>query len=154
MPSALAITRSSGVVMNPRTRSALAPTYAVETLTTAMSLRGDRRSRDGDVAARVLADAERADRLQPRDQDHEVDDDGEDRPPDEEIGEFHQLFFGVGAGRFVGRTCLLICIAAPLRSLKTPEVTTSSPGLIPDSMAICSPRDRPSVAKCSTEPTV
>ena len=40
MPSALAMTRSSGVVMNPRTRSALAPTYAVETRTTAMSLRG------------------------------------------------------------------------------------------------------------------
>src|SRR6516225_7157077 len=40
MPSALAITRSSGVVMNPRTRSALAPTYTVETCTTAMSLRG------------------------------------------------------------------------------------------------------------------
>src|SRR3954454_3521871 len=40
MPSALAITRSSGVVMNPRTRSALAPTYTVETRTTAMSLRG------------------------------------------------------------------------------------------------------------------
>src|SRR5215475_11228153 len=40
MPSALAITRSSGVVINPRTRSALAPTYTVETLTTAISLRG------------------------------------------------------------------------------------------------------------------
>ena len=40
MPSALAITRSSGVVMNPRTRSALAPTYTVVTCTTAMSLRG------------------------------------------------------------------------------------------------------------------
>src|SRR6185295_15870686 len=40
MPSALAITRSSGVVMKPRTRSALAPTYAVVTVTTAMSLRG------------------------------------------------------------------------------------------------------------------
>src|SRR5512144_363354 len=40
MPSALAITRSSGVVMNPRTRSALAPTYTVVTLITAMSLRG------------------------------------------------------------------------------------------------------------------
>src|SRR5687767_10801645 len=40
MPSALAITRSSGVVMKPRTRSALAPTYAVVTRTTAMSLRG------------------------------------------------------------------------------------------------------------------
>src|SRR5215831_3720334 len=40
MPSALAITRSSGVVMKPATRSALAPTYAVVTVTTAMSLRG------------------------------------------------------------------------------------------------------------------
>src|SRR5262245_62546297 len=40
MPSALAITRSSGVVMKPRTRSALAPTYAVVTVITAMSLRG------------------------------------------------------------------------------------------------------------------
>src|SRR5918992_4486848 len=40
MPSALAITRSSGVVMNPRTRSAFAPMYAVVTRTTAMSLRG------------------------------------------------------------------------------------------------------------------
>src|SRR6266700_1585319 len=40
MPSALAMTRSSGVVMNPRTRSALAPTYTVVTVTTAISLRG------------------------------------------------------------------------------------------------------------------
>src|SRR5215467_7191087 len=40
MPSALAITRSSGVVMYPRTRSAFAPTYVVDTCTTAMSLRG------------------------------------------------------------------------------------------------------------------
>ena len=40
MPSALAMTRSRGVVMKPRTRSALAPTYAVRTVTTEMSLRG------------------------------------------------------------------------------------------------------------------
>src|SRR5918992_5013337 len=40
MPSALAITRSSGVVMKPRTRSALAPTYTVDTRTIAISLRG------------------------------------------------------------------------------------------------------------------
>src|SRR3954470_15077427 len=40
MPSAAATTRSSGVVMNPRTRSALAPTYAVVTVTAAFSLRG------------------------------------------------------------------------------------------------------------------
>src|SRR6187431_345361 len=40
MPSALAMTRSSGVVMNPRTRSAFAPTYAVDTRMIAISLRG------------------------------------------------------------------------------------------------------------------
>src|SRR5215471_19364494 len=37
MPSAAAIERSSGVVMNPRTRSALAPTYTVLTDTVALS---------------------------------------------------------------------------------------------------------------------
>src|ERR1039458_6671835 len=40
MPSAAAMARSSGVVMNPRTRSALAPTYTVVTDTAALSLRG------------------------------------------------------------------------------------------------------------------
>ena len=37
MPSAAAMARSSGVVMKPRTRSALAPTYAVRTVTVALS---------------------------------------------------------------------------------------------------------------------
>src|SRR5262249_21901287 len=37
MPSAAAMARSSGVVMKPRTRSALAPTYAVFTVTVALS---------------------------------------------------------------------------------------------------------------------
>src|SRR5207244_11412806 len=40
MPSEAAITRSSGVVMKPRTRSAVAPTYAVVTVMAAFSLRG------------------------------------------------------------------------------------------------------------------
>src|ERR1017187_3451065 len=40
MPSAAAMARSSGTVMNPRTRSALAPTYTVVTVTAALSLRG------------------------------------------------------------------------------------------------------------------
>src|SRR5258706_3564790 len=44
MPSALAITRSSGVVMKPRTRFAFAPVYTVTTLTTAMSLFGNCRT--------------------------------------------------------------------------------------------------------------
>src|SRR5512133_565241 len=39
-PSAEAITRSSGVVMKPRTRSAFAPTYLVVTVISAFSLRG------------------------------------------------------------------------------------------------------------------
>src|SRR3954466_14171512 len=37
MPSAAAMARSRGVVMNPRTRSALAPTYTVLTVTVALS---------------------------------------------------------------------------------------------------------------------
>src|SRR5512134_796150 len=40
MPSAAAMTRSSGVVMKPRTSSALAPTYTVVTVMAAFSLRG------------------------------------------------------------------------------------------------------------------
>src|SRR6266498_1067060 len=40
MPSAEAITRSSGVVTKPRTSSALAPTYVVVTVISAFSLRG------------------------------------------------------------------------------------------------------------------
>ena len=101
----------------------MAPIYAVVTRD------------DGDVAARVLADAQRADRLQPGDEDDQIDDDREDRPLDEEIGELHQLFSGFGVGLFPGRTLLLTCTAAPFRSLKTPEVTTSSPGLTPDTTA-------------------
>ena len=37
---------------------------------------------------------------------------------------------------FAGCTLLLTCTAAPLRSLNTPDVTTSSPGLMPESTAI------------------
>src|SRR5579859_6727113 len=40
MPSAAAMARSRGVVMNPRTRSAFAPTYTVLTATVALSRRG------------------------------------------------------------------------------------------------------------------
>ena len=41
---------------------------------------------------------ERADRLEAGDQDHEVDDDGEDRSPDEEVCEFHQRSSTLGVG--------------------------------------------------------
>src|SRR5262249_20081424 len=44
MPSALAMTRSSGVVTNPRTRSAFAPVYVVVARTTAISERGNGRT--------------------------------------------------------------------------------------------------------------
>ena len=48
----------------------------------------DRRNLDdGRVAAGVLPDGQRTDRLHARDQDHEVDDDREDRPSDEKVGE-------------------------------------------------------------------
>ena len=50
---------------------------------------GRRDADDRDVAARVLPDAQRADRLQAGDQDDQVDDDRQDRPLDEEIGEPH-----------------------------------------------------------------
>src|SRR6266542_74864 len=52
MPSALAMTLSNGVVMKPRTRSALAPTYAVVTFTTAMSVRGNCRTDRDRIACR------------------------------------------------------------------------------------------------------
>ena len=96
---------------------------------------GGRHLDDRDVAARVLPHAQRADRLQPGDQDHQVDDDRQDRPLDEEIGELHQLSSGFGVGLFAGCTLLLTWTAAPLRSLNTPEVTTSSPGLRPETTA-------------------
>ena len=95
-------------------------------------VRADVQGRDadhGDVAARILPDAEGADRLQARNQDDQVDDDREDRSLDEKVGELHQLFSGLGFGLFAGCTLLLTSTAAPLRSLKTPDVTTSSPGL-------------------------
>src|SRR2546421_11938613 len=52
MPSAAAMTRSSGVVMNPRTRSALVPTYAVRTVTVALSSFGYWRTLSVRIACR------------------------------------------------------------------------------------------------------
>ena len=68
---------------------------------------GGRDAHDRDVAARILPDAQRADRLQAGDQDDQVDDDREDRPLDEKIGELHQLFSGFGVGLLAGCTLLL-----------------------------------------------
>ena len=124
MPSALAMTRSSGVVMNPRTRSAFAPTYAVETRTTAMSLRGYCRT----LSARIdCSPAIRMTRLTTIARTGRLTKRSVNRiscPP------------ASARGLLAGCTLLLTSTAAPLRSLKTPEVTTSSPGLTPETIAI------------------
>src|SRR5258708_28931085 len=52
MPSAAAMARSRGVVMNPRTRSALAPTYAVGSVTVALSSLGYWRTLSVRIACR------------------------------------------------------------------------------------------------------
>src|SRR5439155_21212539 len=91
---------------------------------------------DRDVAARVLPHGERADGLEPGDQNDQVDDHCQDRPPDEKIRDRHQLSSGLGEGLLPGCTSLFTRTEAPLRSLKTPEVTTSSPDLTPESTAI------------------
>ena len=49
-----------------------------------------RHADDGDVAARILPDAQRADRLQTGDQNHQGDDDRKNGPFDEEIGKAHR----------------------------------------------------------------
>src|SRR5262249_62153230 len=104
-----------------------------------------------DVRARVLPHAQRADRLQPGDQDDQVDDDRQDRPADEEVGESHQLSSGLGLGLLDWASLLSMWIAAPLRSLNPPEVTTSSPGFNPETTETWSPRRGPSCTKrCST----
>src|SRR5262249_25087136 len=78
---------------------------------------------DGDIAARILAHAERADRLDAGNQDDQIDDHGENRPADEEIGKSHQLSCGRGEGLLPGCTELLTFTVAPVRSLNTPDVT-------------------------------
>ena len=58
---------------------------------------------DGDgrvLAARVLPDVERPDRLHPGDDDEEVDDDGDDRSANEEVGELHEAAASVVSCRW------------------------------------------------------
>ena len=52
-----------------------------------------RHAHHGNVTARVLPDTQRADRLQARDENDQIDDDGQDRPLDEQIGERHLAVF-------------------------------------------------------------
>src|SRR5262249_33965935 len=120
-----------------------------------IGVRADIRGRDGDdgdVAPRVLPHAQGPDRLHAGDQDDEVDDDGQNRPLDEQIGELHYRFSGVGFGSLAGVTLLFTSTAAPLRSLNTPELTTMSPGLRPDTIATWSPRVGPTVTNCCRTP--
>ena len=62
---------------------------------------------DGNVAARILTHRERADRLQPRDQDDQTDYDGENGSLDEQIGQFHQRSSTFGDGSLDGWILLL-----------------------------------------------
>src|SRR5205823_3689256 len=105
-----------------------------------------------DVRARELPYGERADGLQPGDQDDEVDDDRQDRPANEQVGELHQLSSGLGAVLLDGWTLLFTTTAAPGRSLNTPEVATSWPGLMPSMIATWSPCERPSFTNCCRTP--
>src|SRR5262249_10876201 len=107
---------------------------------------------DRDIAAWILPDTQRADRLESCDEDDQVDDDREDRSLDEQIGELHQLFSGFGVGLFAGCTLLFTRTAAPLRSLKTPDVTISSPALMPDTTDTWSPRAGPTLTTCCRTP--
>ena len=96
-PAAAATARLDRGGDNPRTRSAWRR----------------RRSCHGDwrqVAAWILADVERRDRLQARNQNHETDDQGENRPAYKEIGEtFHgnAVNCRLASGRFLiwARVC-------------------------------------------------
>ena len=103
---------------------------------------------DGDGRAlelRVLAHVERADRLQPGDDDHQVDDDREHRPADEDVGELHVSGSrGAGRARASGLTLLSTTTGASLRSLNAPALTTSCPALTPLATATKSPRASPS----------
>ena len=96
----------------------------------------DRRDADdGDVAARILADAQRADRLQPGDQDHQVDDDREDRPLDEEIGELHQLSSGFGRAVVAGLHLVVDLHGRAVAQLEHAGGHDLVAGLTPDSTA-------------------
>ena len=62
---------------------------------------------DCDVAARVLTNTKRTNRLQAGNQDHEVDDDRKDRPFYKEIRKLHLAILGLG-GRVVSRLNLVV----------------------------------------------
>src|ERR1035437_6738812 len=123
MPSALAICFSSGEVMKPWMRSALAPVYTVETVTTALLLTGYCRTlsnvKERQPISRIirLTTVDRTGRLI--------------KISVKFIVAKPQVLGRDGTGLFAGFTVLLICTADPLRSLSWPVVTTSSPDLTP-----------------------
>ena len=73
---------------------------------------------------RVLLDAERGQDERPEQHDQDRDDDGDDRPPDEELGHGYAPAFA--ADLVTGFTCI------PGRTFCTPSTITRSPGLRPD----------------------
>src|SRR6185436_17407253 len=93
----------------------------------------DRRNADySHITSRVLPHAQRANRLHSRNYDHQTDNDRQYRALDEDVCDSHQLSSGFGCGLLPGWTWLFTRTAAPLRNLKTPEDTTSSPGFNPE----------------------
>src|SRR5262249_43346699 len=104
------------------------------------------------VGARELPHGQRADRLEPGDQDDAVDADREAGPLDDELGDAHQLPAGLGDVLSDGVTALFTLTAAFGRSLNTPDVATSSPGFTPSRIATWSPSARPSFTNCWRTP--
>ena len=108
-------------------------------------IRADVDGRDGDdrvLAAGILTNVERTERLQASDDDHEADHHRENGAADEKVGEFHsdgvvirQLSSGSGLSLNSGVTALSTTTDWPLRSLKTPVLTTVSPSSRPETTA-------------------
>ena len=90
---------------------------------------------DGDVAARILAHVQRADRLQPGDQDDRLTTIARTGRLMNRSVNFISCPLGFGARLFAGCTLLFTLTAAPLRSLNTPDVTISAPASRPDTIA-------------------
>src|SRR5260370_3583047 len=69
-----------------------------------------------------------------------------------QISERLKLWGGLGELPLRGVFFLLQMIPPPLRKRKTPEVTTSSPGFRPETIAVRSPLLCPSLTNCSLTP--
>src|SRR5260370_38837176 len=85
----------------------------------------------GNIAARILANINRPHRLQAGDENDEADHHREDGTANKKIGKRFHESTGVGFTCDFGAISLLIVTGIPLRSLKTPVLTTSASGFRP-----------------------